>query len=239
VSDLMAIFQQQAPKYDLLVSHEDYQGNLLRCLSSITPLSGKRVVEFGAGTGRLTRLLAPLVESIEAFDAAGPMLVVAKKRLLEVGLNNWSLEVADNRKIPARTHSADLVVAAWSICCLAAYEGDHWQREVDTALDEMRRVAAAGGKLVIIETLGTGCSSPNAPEGLRPYYDHLEKNGFSSNWIRTDYRFESMAEAIDLTTFFFGKEPIGTLEQNRDGVLLPECTGVWSKDAVSPHLGAR
>ncbi len=74
---LMDIFQTQAPKYDLLVSREDHQCNLLKCLRSIVSLEGKRVVELGAGTGRLTRQLAPLVQAIEAFDAAGPMLEVA------------------------------------------------------------------------------------------------------------------------------------------------------------------
>jgi len=33
------------------------------------------VVEFGAGTGRITRLLAPEVQSIRAFDASEHMLV--------------------------------------------------------------------------------------------------------------------------------------------------------------------
>lgn len=229
MSDLMAVFQEQAPKYDLLVCREDYQGNLLKCLCSITPLAGRHVVELGAGTGRLTRQLAPMVEAIEAFDAAEPMLKVAEARLRALGLNNWRLEVADNRKASSQSGSADVVVAAWSICCLAAYEGEHWQRQVQTAVDEMHRVAVPGGTMLIIETLGTGYSTPNAPAGLRPYYELLELKGFTSVCIRTDYLFHSMNEAVDLTTFFFGKDPLGALVQTDGGVLLPECTGVWSR----------
>jgi len=229
MSDLMAIFQEQAPKYDLLVSREDYQGNLLQCLRSIVPVEGRRVVELGAGTGRLTRQLAPLAASIDAFDAAEPMLKVAETRLRALGLGNWRLQVADNRKVPVQTQWADVVVAAWSICCLAAYEGEGWIREVQTALGEMQRVTAPGGTALIIETLGTGYSTPNAPAELRPYYQLLEREGFNSVFIRTDYLFQNMEEAVDLTTFFFGKDPLGALLQTDHGVLLPECTGVWSR----------
>lgn len=233
MSDLMTIFQEQAPKYDLLVSREDWEGNLLKCLLSIAPLAGRRIVELGAGTGRLTRLLAPLAGSIQAFDAAEPMLKVAEGRLEALGLKNWKLGVADNRRVPAQSRSAEVVAAAWSICCLAAYEGENWRGEVDLALEEMRRIAAPGGVIIIIETLGTGWSTPHAPEGLQPYYQHLESRGFKSVCIRTDYRFASREEATDLTSFFFGTEPLGALVDVEAGVLLPECTGVWSAAAGS------
>jgi ubiquinone/menaquinone biosynthesis C-methylase UbiE len=225
--DLLSIYQHEASKYDLLVSREDHDGNLLRALCEATPLHGKRVVEFGAGTGRVTLLLAPIAKSILAFDSAEPMIKVAEKILQEAHLHNWKFEVADHRKVPAPTHSADVAIAGWSICCLAAYEGENWQRELETGLAEMERVIVPGGTTIIIETLGTGYSSPNAPEGLRPYYGILDTKGFRSTWIRTDYRFSSMEEAIDLTTFFFGKDPLSAIIESQDGVLLPECTGIW------------
>jgi ubiquinone/menaquinone biosynthesis C-methylase UbiE len=225
--DLLSIFQREAPKYDLLVSREDYQGNLLRALCAVAPFHGKRVVEFGAGTGRVTLLLAPIVKSILAFDSSEPMIKVAEERLQESHLQNWQFAVADHREVPAESHSADIAVAGWSICCLAVYEGKNWQRELRTGLAEMQRVVAPGGTIVIIETLGTGYSSPNPPEGLRPYYGILDANGFRSTWIRTDYRFSSMDEAMDLTTFFFGNDPVSAIIERQDGVFLPECTGIW------------
>ena len=53
--DYQAIYQNQAAQYELMVSREDYQGNLLPALNAIRPLAGLDVVELGAGTGRLTR----------------------------------------------------------------------------------------------------------------------------------------------------------------------------------------
>ena len=55
----------------------------------ILPLDGIDVVELGAGTGRLTCLLAPLVQSIQAFDISPHMLEVASTKLEASGLHNW------------------------------------------------------------------------------------------------------------------------------------------------------
>ena len=61
---------------------EDYEGNILKTLNVyLCPMQGAEVVEFGAGTGRLTRLLAPQVKHIRAFDEAQAMLDVAAQTL--------------------------------------------------------------------------------------------------------------------------------------------------------------
>ncbi|HOD45111.1 MAG TPA: hypothetical protein PKL21_09535, partial [Anaerolineaceae bacterium] len=59
--DHQLIYRQSAQAYDLLVTREDVHCNLLKAIQWILPLEGRRVVEPGAGTGRLTRLLAPHV----------------------------------------------------------------------------------------------------------------------------------------------------------------------------------
>jgi ubiquinone/menaquinone biosynthesis C-methylase UbiE len=83
------ICRSQAEQYEALVSREDYQGNILRAIQQILPLAGLSVVELGAGTGRLTCLLAPLVQSIQAFDISPHMLDVANAKLGVSGLHNW------------------------------------------------------------------------------------------------------------------------------------------------------
>jgi ubiquinone/menaquinone biosynthesis C-methylase UbiE len=232
MSDLLAIYQNEAPKYDLLVSREDYQDNLLPALNAIKQIDGKRIVEFGAGTGRLTRLLAPHAQSIMAFDACEPMLKVAETRLRALRLSNWRIAVADHRSVPVESQCADLAISGWSICCLAVYEGEKWEDALEKGLSEMNRVVVPDGMVVVIETMGTGYASPNPPEGLKAYYRILELQGFKSTWIRTDYRFNNMDEALDLTTFFFGKQPVSALRRAKDGVILPECTGIWWKMVV-------
>src|SRR5688500_1067375 len=101
------IYAQHADQSDALVLREDNEGHLLPALNSICPLAGADVIEFGAGTGRLTCLLAPVVGHIEAYDASAHMLSVAEANLRGIGIANWRLAVADNRALPAETDSAD------------------------------------------------------------------------------------------------------------------------------------
>ena len=68
--DYKQIYQTQAEQYEYLVAHEDYEGNILRALLAIRPLANTTILELGAGTGRLTRLLAPLARQIIALRAA-------------------------------------------------------------------------------------------------------------------------------------------------------------------------
>jgi hypothetical protein len=44
--------------------------------------------------------------------------------------------------------------------------------------------------------------------------------------VRTDYQFESLEEAVELSTFFFGEE-LGQKVREKSWVILPECTGIW------------
>ena len=81
-------YSRHADEYEQLVSHEDYRGNILPALNRTRPLAGLDVVESGAGTGRLTRLIAPVVKSVRAFDASLNMLQVAQAVLVHNGHSN-------------------------------------------------------------------------------------------------------------------------------------------------------
>ena len=58
--DYQEIYTNHADRYDALVEAEDCDGRLLPALESVAPLRGARVLEVGVGTGRITRLIAPL-----------------------------------------------------------------------------------------------------------------------------------------------------------------------------------
>lgn len=224
--DCHEIYAAQAIQYDRLVSCEDHQGNILPAVQSLAALDVADVVEPGAGTGRLTGLLAPLVRSIHAFDLSPHMLSVAQSRLSRSGLRNWQLAAADHRRLPLPDACADLVISGWSVCYLAVDYPENWQVELKRGLAEMRRVLRPGGTILLLETLGTGFETPHPPESLREYFAFLEAQDLKSSWIRTDYRFASLDEAEDLARFFFGGDLARqVVEQN--WIVLPECTGLW------------
>jgi ubiquinone/menaquinone biosynthesis C-methylase UbiE len=222
------IYAQHADRYEALVLREDYQGSILQTLNRIHPVAGQDVVEFGAGTGRLTVLLAPLVRSIRAYDGSAHMLAVATGKLQGMGLSNWTTGVADNASLPEPDSSADIAIEGWSFGHCVGWYPESWRDEIGKALAEMRRILRPGGTLILMETMGTGSETPQPPnDGLAACYAWLEgEQGFQHQSIRTDYRFESLAEAESLTRFFFGEEMAAAVLKH-NWVILPECTGVW------------
>jgi len=226
--DLDAIYRTRADDYDRLVAREDHAGNIVRAIEEVMPLAGADVVEFGAGTGRLTALLVPRVRSILACDASAPMLERAWTNLERLGLDNWRLEVADHRSVSASTGGADLAVAGWTIHAVADEPS-----ELRAALDEMGRVLRPGGTVMILETLGTGHAEPHPPSELVPYYDQLAALGFEGRAFRTDYGFASVAEAEELTRFFFGDELAEAVAREQT-MVVPECTGLWWRTTQKP-----
>lgn len=222
------IYAGAADRYEALVNREDYQHNLIPALSRIRPLANLEVVEFGAGTGRLTGLLAPLVKHIRAFDEAPAMLEVLTGKLAQMGLNNWLAGVGDNRALPVPDQSADLTIEGWSFGHLCGGHPDTWRSEIGKALAEMERILRPGGTAILLETLGTGRETPQPPTPeLAALYEWLQTEyGFNQTWLRTDYRFTSLDEAAQLTRFFFGEELAAAALLN-NWIILPECTGIW------------
>jgi len=221
-------YRSEADKYELLISREDYQGNLIREIERIRVLDGLDIVDLGAGTGRLSVLLAPRAASLIALDIAPRMLQLANKKLMNLGLNNYVAAAGDHRALPLSNQIADLVVSGWSICYLADWFPASWKAELDEAFLEIERIVRPGGFILLIETQGTGYSSPHPPPHLRDYFEYLNRSGFTFTWIRTDYQFANLNEAVSMTDYFFG-EDLAKIAAEKEWVILPECTGLWVK----------
>ncbi len=221
-----AVYRQKARQYDALVRCEDMYEQILPQLRQSVGVMGGQVVELGAGTGRLTRMLAGLARSVLAFDRSIAMLGQARAAAEREGWRHTHLALADHRSLPLPDGGADAVVSGWSLCYVATRSGAEWRMAVRQAVDEMRRVARCGASLVVFETLGTGCETPNPPQKLLPYLQFLSELGFTKSCIRTDYQFASVQEAAAQMAFFFGPALADWViaEQRR---VVPECTAVF------------
>jgi ubiquinone/menaquinone biosynthesis C-methylase UbiE len=222
------IYQSDGDRYQDLVSYEDYERNIPRAIDEIINVDGLDVFDLGAGTGRLTLLLAPRVKSIHGFDASAEMLRVCRDRLRESGFSNWQVDVADHRKLPVEDHSADVIVSGWSVAYLAVWNPETYPDELGTWMNEMKRVLKPNGKIILFESLTTGSETPVPLEHLKEYYAWLDEVGFHKAWIRTDFRFASAEEAAELLGFFFGEEMTNRIREKQSPI-VPECTGVWWK----------
>lgn len=220
------VYASHADQYERLIQCEDYQGNILKEIEKRIDLAGLNVADLGAGTGRVSRLVAPQANFVHIFDASAHMLVEAERTLEALGLANWKSTVADHRNIPLDDACVDLVISGWSFCYLAVWGGDTWRSALEDGLAEIERILKPGGMVILLETQGTGVEEPTPPPHLAGYFDFLAEAGFHFSAFRTDYRFQSHNEAVELSSFFFGDE-MGKNVLQKQWQILPECTGIF------------
>jgi ubiquinone/menaquinone biosynthesis C-methylase UbiE len=223
------IYANRAREYHRFIAAEDVEGALLKGIKSVVPLAGQRVLDFGTGTGRIPLLVQGQAAEVVGLDLYRDMLTQQTVQRSKVN-GHWPLVQADMRFTPIETGWANLVTAGWAIGHFCGWYADDWKPQIAHVLREMQRTCAAGGTLIIFETLTTGSLTPAPPsEGLAAYYHWLEQEwGFERTTLSTDYQFESVEQAVDYTEFFFGPELSAKIRAN-GWSRLPEWTGMWVK----------
>jgi SAM-dependent methyltransferase len=108
--------------------------------------SAATVLDLGAGTGKLTRLLAAAFDCVVAVEPADAM-----RRLLVRLCPQAQVSAGHAREIPLADGSVDAVFAA---------EAYHWFDD-ERALAEIARVLRAGGPLVLLWNLPAGPWEPS------------------------------------------------------------------------------
>jgi len=217
------IYLDDAVAYDALISAEDADGQLVHALRDVS-FAGAKVADIGAGTARLTRLLCAESAHVDLIDRAGPMLEVGRARLGD--RSNFTIHQADARSLPLADAAYDVAMAGWVFGHFRHWMPEGWQDEVRTALGEMRRILSPGGALIVIETLGTGHTTPRRHQALDEYFALLETEGLERSWIRTDYVFQDVETAASITGRFFG-EAFAERVRSEHWARVPECTGIW------------
>jgi SAM-dependent methyltransferase len=133
------LYRLEPDLYDQLASAERLHPGILRWL----PGSAERIVEVGAGTGRLTLDLIDHGREIVAIEPAAPLRQILERKLAAAG--HGSVRVVDGffDDLPVTGGSADVVVACSALTPDSAHGGD-------VALAEMERVSRPGGCVAIV-----------------------------------------------------------------------------------------
>lgn len=105
------------------------------------PLAGKRVLDVGCGDGTYAILAAERGATATGIDSSQAMLDAARRRSEDAGVR-VELQLADVMKLPFPAASFDVVVAVTVLCFV---------RDVDVAVQQIARVLAPGGRLVLGE----------------------------------------------------------------------------------------
>ena len=118
------------------------------------------VLDVAAGTGHLSRAIAPAVRRVVALDLTPEMLAQGQREAAQQGLTNVTFERGEAENLPYAAAAFDLVVTRFSL---------HHFDDPRGPIREMVRVCRPGGKVAVIDLL-----SPDQPE-VATRYNYLER----------------------------------------------------------------
>jgi SAM-dependent methyltransferase len=171
------LYRLEPELYERLVAAAHLHPGILQWLPPHVP----RIVEVGAGIGRLTLELVARCDQLTAVEPATPLRERLRARLEATPTVRVVSGFFDALPLPDR--SAELVIACSALTPEPAHGGDR-------GLAEMERVCAAGGMVVIVW--------PNHPDWLAAHgYRYLSFPGPMT------MDFESPAEAVELAAIFY------------------------------------
>jgi ubiquinone/menaquinone biosynthesis C-methylase UbiE len=118
------------------------------------------VLDVAAGTGHLSRAMAPHVKRVVALDLTPEMLAEGRREAERLGLTNLIFVQGEAERLPYPSDAFDLVVSRFSLHHFADPRGP---------LQEMVRVCRRGGRVAIIDLVSPDDSAVAAT------YNHLER----------------------------------------------------------------
>jgi SAM-dependent methyltransferase len=171
------LYRLEPDLYDRLVAAEPLHPGILEWLPPHVP----RIIEVGAGTGRLTLDLVARCDQLTAIEPATPLRDRLRAKLPQAA--NLGIIGGFFDTLPAQDRSAELVTACSALTHESAHGGEG-------GLAEMERVCAPGGMVVIVW--------PNDVDWLVARgYRYLSFPGPMS------MDFASLTEAVDMAAIFY------------------------------------
>ena len=159
-----AYFAEHADRWDqirsLYVSDADVEAEIVRAAG---PGRFRRMVDLGAGTGRMLTLLASHADHAVGLDLSQQMLNIARRNVAAAGLADVELRHGDIFDTRLPDASADLVIV---------HQVLHYLGDPAAAVREAARIVAPDGRLIIVDF------APHRHEFLREQHQH-RRLGFS------------------------------------------------------------
>ena len=200
-------FAENAARWDEIRSLHTLESDVeAAVVEAAGPGPFERLVDLGSGAGRMLTLLAGSARSAVGLDLSRRMLNIARSRIAEAGLNACELRHGDILHTGLAGGEADLVVV---------HQVLHFLTDPAAALREATRLAAPGGRLLVVDF------APHDLEFLRSEHRH-RRLGFS------DAEMERWLMACDLQSLSVRTLPAASA----DGLTVKIWTADRSRDRV-------
>jgi SAM-dependent methyltransferase len=166
----------------LTLSNQDY---LQWMVDQLSLQPHFEVLDVAAGTGHLSRAIAPHVTRVMALDLTPEMLAQGRREAAQQGLANVVFEQGEAETLPYPSAAFDLVVTRFSL---------HHFADPRRPLQEMVRVCRPGGKVAVIDMV-----SPADPP-VAETYNRLERlRDPSHTWALPADELQRLIQAAGLT----------------------------------------
>jgi protein-L-isoaspartate O-methyltransferase len=90
-------------------------GMEIRLIERYVGLNSSRVLEIGAGDGRLTRQVAPLASSVVAIEPDPAKVALAKQLTASQGIGNITFHVGSAERLRKGGRPFDVALFSWSL----------------------------------------------------------------------------------------------------------------------------
>jgi len=143
--EFLDIFETWAQSYDSSVYGHDEQyrdvfDGYEAILNTVVEKSGNVVLEFGVGTGNLTKKLLAAGKTVYGIEPSAPMRELAKEKLGYI-----SIEDGDFLQFPLPNESIDTIVSTYAFHHLT-------DEEKEEAIRKYGKLLMKGGKIVFADT---------------------------------------------------------------------------------------
>lgn len=161
------MFNSIAKRYDLLntimsLGMDTYWRKFTVKTSGVS--TGGNALDICCGTGMLVYELSKVVGpqgKVTGLDFSEEMLLVAKKRVIELNLNNVKLIQGNAMDLPFPENTFDCVTVGWGLRNVP---------DISQVIAQMVKVVKPGGKIVSLDM-----AKPNAPVFKQVYWFYFEK----------------------------------------------------------------
>jgi SAM-dependent methyltransferase len=217
---LPAIYHRFAISTDAGVGH----------LQDLHDLSGKRVLDVAAGTGRSALAMARFAKSVVAVEPDPEMYVTALSKQRELAIENVQLMQGSTQSMPPLAHHAvDIVTSFHGPPFFLSESDDENSRNLDALLHAMSQFVAHGGLLAFVMAIPEWRHAflQNLPHGTPgPMYDPgrrmeaaLLDEGFRFSDATLDVDYGTLEEALATYGFIYGPLAVDWLLATRSAVV--------------------